>query len=102
LIVLLAIIVLLVVGGFVFGLVLKLLWLVLVGLVIGALARAIIPGQRQIGLLATALYGIGGSLLGGILADILDFGWLLSFVLSVVVAAALIAILDSTQQRKIA
>lgn len=102
LILLLAIIVLLVIGGFVFGLVLKLLWFVLVGLLIGALARVIIPGQQQIGLLATALYGIGGSLLGGIIADILDFGSILGFVTAVVVAAGLIALIDGTQRRKLA
>jgi uncharacterized membrane protein YeaQ/YmgE (transglycosylase-associated protein family) len=36
------------------------------GLIIGALARLIVPGTGGMGLFATALAGIGGSLLGGL------------------------------------
>jgi uncharacterized membrane protein YeaQ/YmgE (transglycosylase-associated protein family) len=83
----------------VIGLALKLLWLALAGLVVGALARLVIPGQQRIGLLATALYGIGGSLIGGVVADVLDFGWLLGIVISVGAAAGLILVVDGTQRR---
>ena len=93
LIVLLAIILLFVLGIAVLGLVFKLLWLALVGLIIGALARAILPGRQDIGVLATALYGIGGSLLGGVIAHVLGLGTILEFVTAVAVAAGLIAFL---------
>ena len=73
------------------GLVFKLLWWTLIGLVIGALARAILPGRQDLGLLATALYGIGGSLLGGVIAHVLGLGNVLQFVTAVAVAAVLIA-----------
>jgi uncharacterized membrane protein YeaQ/YmgE (transglycosylase-associated protein family) len=102
LLVLVAIILLFIVGIAVLGLVLKLLWFVLIGLVIGALARLVIPGQQQIGLLATALYGIGGSLIGGIIAHALDLGGVLSFLVAVGVAAALIALIDGAQRRRLA
>ena len=91
LIVVIAIILLFVLGIAILGLVFKLLWLALVGLIIGALARAILPGRQDIGVLATALYGIGGSLLGGVIAHILGLGTILEFVTAIAVAAGLIA-----------
>jgi uncharacterized membrane protein YeaQ/YmgE (transglycosylase-associated protein family) len=100
LIALLVIVLLLIIGVAVIGLVLKLLWLALVGLVIGALARLVLPGQRRLGVLETALYGIGGSLIGGIVADALDLGAILSFVTAVAVAAVLIALVGGSQRRE--
>lgn len=38
-----------------------------VGLVIGALARLVLPGRQPIGLLATALLGLMGSIIGSFL-----------------------------------
>ena len=42
-------------------------WL-LIGLVAGALARLIVPGRDPMGLLATMVLGLVGSLVGGFLA----------------------------------
>ena len=47
-------------------LVVLLLWLFVAGLLIGALARLIVPGTGGMGLAATAFAGIAGSLLGGL------------------------------------
>jgi uncharacterized membrane protein YeaQ/YmgE (transglycosylase-associated protein family) len=47
-------------------LIVYLLLLFLVGLIIGAVARLIVPGTGGMGLLATAFAGIAGSLLGGL------------------------------------
>ena len=91
LLVLLALIVIIVVGVAVIGLALKLLWWAIVGLVIGALARVVLRGDRPIGWLGTIAAGIAGALLGGILADVFDGNWLLELVLAVGVAALLIA-----------
>ena len=102
LVALVALVLAVVVGIAVVGLVFKLLWWALVGLLIGALARLVIPGQQQIGVLATALYGIGGSLLGGILADALDLGAILGFAMSVAVAVVLILVVGGTQRRGVA
>jgi uncharacterized membrane protein YeaQ/YmgE (transglycosylase-associated protein family) len=41
------------------------LWLALTGLVIGLIARAILPGADHMGLIGTTIIGILGSLLGG-------------------------------------
>ena len=69
-----AVIVLLLIGGWVIGLAFKLLWFVLIGILIGALARLILPGRQAISWLWTAGAGIAGSLLGAILADLFDAG----------------------------
>ena len=41
------------------------LWYLLVGLVVGVLARAVHPGPEHMGLFLTALIGIAGSFVGG-------------------------------------
>jgi uncharacterized membrane protein YeaQ/YmgE (transglycosylase-associated protein family) len=48
-------------------------WIIL-GLVAGLIARAIMPGRQSMGLIATTLLGIGGSFVGGFLASILMGG----------------------------
>jgi uncharacterized membrane protein YeaQ/YmgE (transglycosylase-associated protein family) len=100
LVILLVVIALLLVGGAIIGLALKLLWLVLVGLLLGALARLILPGRQEIGYLATALAGIAGSLLGGIIGDILDTGGVVQFLIAIVCAAGVVAVLDGTSRAR--
>ena len=101
-IVLLVVIAVLLVGGLLIGLAFKLLWFALVGLVIGALARLVLPGRQQIGLLATALFGIAASLLGGIVGDAAGLGGLLQFVLAVALAALGITLFASADRRRVA
>ena len=48
-------------------------WIVL-GLLAGLLAKAIMPGDERGGFIVTTLLGIGGALLGGFLATALGFG----------------------------
>lgn len=85
--VLLAVILLLLVGGALLGLAVELVWLVLTGLLIGALGRLVLPGRQEIGLLTTALIGIAASLLGGVLGDIFNAGWIVRFLVAVALAA---------------
>jgi uncharacterized membrane protein YeaQ/YmgE (transglycosylase-associated protein family) len=99
---LILIIALILVGGFVVGLTLKLLGWVLVGLIVGALARLVVPGRQALGWLATILFGLGGSLIGGILGDVFGFGGFLQFLLAVVVAALLIALFAAGAPRRAA
>jgi uncharacterized membrane protein YeaQ/YmgE (transglycosylase-associated protein family) len=100
-IVILVIVVLaLLLAGSLVGLAFSLLWLVLTGLVIGALGRLVLPGRQNISLLATALVGIGASLLGGILANLFDVGWLVQFVVAVGLAAIGITLFASSEQRR--
>jgi uncharacterized membrane protein YeaQ/YmgE (transglycosylase-associated protein family) len=67
------------------------------GLIIGALARLILPGRQRIGLLMTLLLGVLGSLIGGTIANALRAGsiWELNFVgfvAAVLVSVGLLAI----------
>lgn len=48
-----------------------LLTIALVGLIVGFLARAIVPGDDAMGIGGTILLGIVGSIVGGFLADVL-------------------------------
>ena len=45
---------------------LSFIWWLVIGLIAGALARLIMPGRDAMGLLATMLLGIAGSILGGL------------------------------------
>jgi len=42
-------------------------WLIIIGLIAGALARLLVPGRDPIGILGTILLGIVGSFVGGFL-----------------------------------
>ena len=73
----------------------QILGLIVIGLVIGVLARLIKPGKQNISLLWTFLLGIGGALIGGIVASLIGTGdiWELDFLGTVVgVIAAIILI----------
>jgi len=43
------------------------LWMIIIGLIAGALAKLIMPGRDPGGIIVTILLGIAGSLLGGFL-----------------------------------
>lgn len=47
---------------------------ILFGLVVGLLARAIMPGDQSMGCVATSLLGIAGSLVGGFVGSALTRG----------------------------
>jgi uncharacterized membrane protein YeaQ/YmgE (transglycosylase-associated protein family) len=45
---------------------------IIIGLIAGLLARALVPGKQAMGWIATALLGIAGSLLGGFIGMLLN------------------------------
>jgi uncharacterized membrane protein YeaQ/YmgE (transglycosylase-associated protein family) len=47
---------------------------ILLGLLAGVIAKAIMPGAEGVGIILTTLLGIGGALLGGFLATALGLG----------------------------
>ena len=99
-IVLVAIVLILLLAGSLVGLAFSLLWLVLTGLLIGALGRLVLPGRQEISLLATALVGVAASLLGGILANLFDVGWFIQLLVAILLAAVGIALFASEQSRR--
>lgn len=97
-VVLIVVILALLLAGTLVGLAFELLWLAVTGLIIGGLGRLVLPGRQEIGLLTTALVGIAASLLGGLLANIFDAGWLVRFLVAVALAAIGITLFSSTSQ----
>ena len=51
---------------------LHLLWMFVVGIVVGAIARLIVPGAQTMGILMTYVPCIAGSFAGGLLARVLS------------------------------
>jgi uncharacterized membrane protein YeaQ/YmgE (transglycosylase-associated protein family) len=64
---------------------------IVVGVIVGALARLLMPGEQKMGWILTGLLGIGGSLLAGFVGQALGWytvgqpaGWIASVVGAVV------------------
>jgi uncharacterized membrane protein YeaQ/YmgE (transglycosylase-associated protein family) len=65
-------------------------WIVF-GLIVGALAKLVMPGRDPGGIIVTMLLGIAGALLGGFIGRAMGFygpgeaaGWLMSFLGAVI------------------
>jgi len=82
----------------------QILTLILVGFLIGFLAKLIMPGHEPTGFLITVLLGITGSFVGGSIGNILQGanGRLLSFLLAVVGAMLLLGIYRLTLKSRTA
>jgi uncharacterized membrane protein YeaQ/YmgE (transglycosylase-associated protein family) len=70
------------------------LWMLIIGLVIGALAKAIMPGKDPGGIIVTMLIGIAGSMIAGLIGR--AAGWYSSgesagFIASIIGAIILLA-----------
>jgi uncharacterized membrane protein YeaQ/YmgE (transglycosylase-associated protein family) len=78
---------------------------ILFGLIVGFLARAIMPGKQSMGFIATALVGVVGSFLGGIIGNLLSGRNLLElrssgFIGSIVGALVVLAIMGYAGRRR--
>lgn len=67
-------------------------WIIL-GLIVGALARWIMPGRESGGILITILLGIGGAFVGGFIGSLLGFGSVTGFNLGSLALAVVGALL---------
>jgi uncharacterized membrane protein YeaQ/YmgE (transglycosylase-associated protein family) len=47
---------------------------ILFGLVVGLVARALMPGRQSMGLVATTLLGMAGSFVGGLVGSVIQGG----------------------------
>ena len=72
------------------------------GLVIGALARLVVPGRQPMGCISTILCGVGGSFVGAIIGRIL-FGphYVAGLIMSVIGAALLVWVFYGTGRRRV-
>ena len=77
----------------------QILGLLVIGLIIGALARLLKPGRQRLGLLGTLALGVVGALIGGVIASLLGTGniWeldFIGFVVAVIAAVLLIGVAE--------
>jgi uncharacterized membrane protein YeaQ/YmgE (transglycosylase-associated protein family) len=77
----------------------QILGLIVVGLIIGALARLIKPGKQRLSILMTLVLGVVGALIGGVVASLLGTGdiWelnVLGFIVAVIAAVLLIGVAE--------
>jgi uncharacterized membrane protein YeaQ/YmgE (transglycosylase-associated protein family) len=78
---------------------------IVAGLIIGALARLLKPGKQDLGILATLVLGLVGSVIGGTIAWVLGTGsiWeldFLGFVLAVVAAVLLVGVAEGVAGKR--
>ncbi|HWC28129.1 MAG TPA: GlsB/YeaQ/YmgE family stress response membrane protein [Solirubrobacteraceae bacterium] len=69
---------------------------IVAGLIIGLLARLLLPGRQRIGLLWTLVLGVVGSVVGGTIANLVGSGDIMElnvfgFVVAVLAAVALLS-----------
>lgn len=73
----------------------------IVGIIIGSLARLVLPGKQNISVLATVLIGWIGSIVGGLIGyHVLHTGRILTVLLEIGVAAVLIGLYSGTSFSK--
>ncbi len=80
-------------------------WLAVTGLIVGALARLIVPGRQRMGLFETAVVGIVGSFIGGVLywaiADHPAKHPTMGFVIAVICAAVIVYFVAGGGRRRL-
>jgi uncharacterized membrane protein YeaQ/YmgE (transglycosylase-associated protein family) len=81
----------------------SILWMMIVGFVVGALAKVLMPGRDPGGVLMTVVVGICGSLLAGVTGQ--SFGWYAAgeptgFIASVLGAILLLALYRVIKPRR--
>ncbi len=79
----------------------QIIGLLVVGLIIGALARLIKPGKQALGLLGTLALGVVGAIIGGVLVGAFDPDTsifelnILGFIVALIAAVLLIGVAES-------
>ncbi len=72
---------------------------VISGLIIGALGRLAVPGPNPMSIGTTILVGVAGAFIGGLIGYLLGAGAVLTFILEVLVAAAIIYFMQRRPNR---
>jgi uncharacterized membrane protein YeaQ/YmgE (transglycosylase-associated protein family) len=78
---------------------LEIVGLIILGLIIGALARLVVPGSNPIGLLMTLLLGVVGAVVGGLIANAAGIESLIvQYLIALAIAAVLVFAVTSFQR----
>jgi uncharacterized membrane protein YeaQ/YmgE (transglycosylase-associated protein family) len=78
---------------------------IVAGLIIGALARLVRPGKQNLSVLMTLLLGLAGSVIGGIVANLLGTGDIfelnfIGFIVAVIAAVILIGVAEGASSSR--
>jgi uncharacterized membrane protein YeaQ/YmgE (transglycosylase-associated protein family) len=78
---------------------------IVAGLIIGALARLVRPGKQNLSILMTLLLGLAGSVIGGIVANLLGTGDIfelnfIGFIVAVIAAVILIGVAEGASSSR--
>jgi uncharacterized membrane protein YeaQ/YmgE (transglycosylase-associated protein family) len=79
------------------------IWMLFIGLIVGALAKLLMPGKDPGGIFVTMLLGIAGSFVGGALGRLLGFyarGQRAGFIMSTLGAILLLALYRMISHRR--
>ncbi len=79
------------------------LWYILVGIVVGVIARVILPGRQNLGCLMTIILGALGAFLAGSIGQWVhwyNFPSWIGFVMAIVVAAVLIGVYSALRAKR--
>ena len=80
----------------------QIVWMVVVGFIVGLVARAVMPGSQNLGIVLTSVLGIVGSLVAGLLGQALGLyppGAGAGFIASVIGALLLLFIYGKVKGR---
>ena len=72
----------------------------IIGLIVGLLARAVMPGRQSIGILWTIVIGILGAFVGNFIGDAISPNTGVHWIMSVLAAVVLLALLSSVGGRR--
>lgn len=72
----------------------------IVGLIIGALGRLVVPGKQHLPIWLTLLLGIVAAFVGGAIAAIFTTFWLFVLIVQVLVAAGGVVLVDGLYSRR--
>jgi len=77
-----------------------LIWTIVIGFLVGTVAKVIMPGKDSGGFIATTLLGIGGAWVGSFLSGMLGFSGRVGFIGSVIGAIVILFVYRLLKNRK--
>jgi len=78
----------------------EILIVIIIGAVVGALARLVLPGKQGIGMLLTIIVGIVGAVVGNYIGEAISPDGTMHWILAVVVSVALLVLMSSIMGRR--